>query len=370
MTTLRQNTFIKYRLRIIYFLSITLLFSCKHKAEEKETKETFVLSNTMLKTTTTSLAKRQTVKNELNFYGKITTDNNKMIEIFPIVGGNVISVNVELGDYVKKGQILASIRSTEVADFDRQLIHAKNDLLVEINDLKVSQELYEGKLNSERDVLEAKSHVEKAKAQLNSIQETYKIYNIGSGSLYEVRAPIDGFIVQKSINEGMILRSDNSNNIFDIADIKDVWALANVNENDINLVKLGVDAQVSTLSSENKIFYGKVDKIFNIIDPDTKAMEVRIKLANPDYLLKPEMLATIKLLYDGSQKMIGVPSESIIFDKNKYFVMLFFSKNDIRTREVEVYSQIGGTTYIKYGLKNNERVITHNQLLIYDALND
>ncbi len=355
---------------IIYFVAIILLVGCKNNGEIKETKETFVLSNTMLNSTTTSKAKLQTVKTELNFYGKITTDNNKMIEIYPIVGGNVISVNIELGDYVKKGQILASIRSTEVADFDRQLIHAKNDLLVETNNLKVTQELFEGKLNSEREVLEAKSRVEKAKAQLNSIQETYKIYNIGIGSLYEVRAPIDGFIIQKSINEGMILRSDNTNNIFDIADIKDVWALANVNENDINLVKLGVDAQVSTLSSEEKVFYGKVDKIFNIIDPETKAMEVRIKLSNPGYLLKPEMLATIKLTYNADHKMIGVPSEAIIFDKNKYFVMIFNSKNDIQTRLVEVYSQVGDVTYIKHGLKNNERVITHNQLLIYDALND
>jgi cobalt-zinc-cadmium efflux system membrane fusion protein len=344
--------------------------SCKKAVENPETKTTFVLSDNMLKTTMTASAITEPVKNELSFYGKITADNNKSIDVYPLVGGNVVKVNVELGDYVKKGQVLATIKSTDIADFEKQMVDAKSDLLVAKNNLKVSQELFDGKLNSERDVLEAKSQVAKAVSQLNRVQETYKIYNIKSGSLYEVTAPISGFIIQKSINQDMLLRNDRSENIFDIAEISEVWAMANVNESDIEKVKLGEDAAITTLSYPDKVFKGKVDKIFNVIDPNTKAMNARVKLQNKDFLLKPDMNASIKLSFNENESMIAVPSSAIIFDKSKNFVMIFKDRNNIETRQVEVFRQVGETTYISSGLKENEKVITKNQLFIYDALND
>lgn len=346
------------------------LASCKKEVENPQTNTSFALSDNMLKTTTTAAAEKQTVKNELSFYGKITADNNKLIDVYPLVGGNVIKVNVELGDYVKKGQVLATIKSTDVADFEKQSIDAKNDLLVSKNKLKVAQELFDGKLNSESDVLEAKSEVNKAQSQLSKIQETYKIYNIKAGSIYEVTAPISGFVIQKSINQDMLLRSDRSENIFDIAEISEVWAMANINEIDINKIKLGIDASVTTLSYPDKVFKGKVDKIFNVIDPETKAMQARIKLQNPGFLLKPDMNANIKLSYNENESMIAIPSNAIVFDKSKNFVMIFKDRHNIETRQVEVYRVVGDTTYISNGLKENEKVITNNQLFIYRALND
>ncbi|MNK77604.1 Cobalt-zinc-cadmium resistance protein CzcB [compost metagenome] len=358
----------------ILFLGIAIvslsLTSCKKEVENPETNTSFVLSNDMLKTTTTANAEMQPLKNELSFYGKITADNNKMIDVYPLVGGNVMKVNVELGDYVKKGQVLATIKSTDVADFEKQSIDAKSDLLVAKNNLKVAQELFDGKLNSESDVLQAKSEVNKAQSQLSKIQETYKIYNIKAGSIYEVTAPISGFIIQKSINQDMLLRNDRSENIFDIAEISEVWAMANINEIDINKVKLGTSAAVTTLSYPDKAFYGKVDKIYNVIDPETKAMQARIKLSNPDYMLKPDMNANIKLSFNENQSMIAVPSKAIVFDKSKNFVVVFKDRNNIETRQVEVYRVVGDTTYISNGLKENEKVITNNQLFIYGALNN
>ncbi|KAF2508270.1 efflux RND transporter periplasmic adaptor subunit [Flavobacterium foetidum] len=360
----------KYTVFIGIAIASLSLASCKKEVENPQTNSSFVLSNDMLKTTTTATAEMQPLKNELSFYGKITADNNKMIDVYPLVGGNVMKVNVELGDYVKKGQVLATIKSTDVADFEKQSIDAKSDLLVAKNNLKVAQELFDGKLNSESDVLQAKSEVNKAQSQLSKIQETYKIYNIKAGSIYEVTAPISGFIIQKSINQDMLLRNDRSENIFDIAEISEVWAMANINEIDINKVKLGTDASVSTLSYPDKIFHGKVDKIYNVIDPETKAMQARIKLSNPDYMLKPDMNANIKLSFNENQSMIAVPSKAIVFDKSKNFVVVFKDRNNIETRQVEVYRVVGDTTYISSGLKENEKVITNNQLFIYGALNN
>jgi len=360
----------KHKLIIGIAIVSLSIAGCKNDVENPHTNITFALSDNMLKTTTTAVAQTQPVKNELSFYGKIMADNNKMIDVYPLVGGNVIKVNVELGDYVKKGQILATIKSTDIADFEKQSLDAKSDLLVAKNSLKVAQELFDGKLNSESDVLQAKSEVNKAQSQLSKVQETYKIYNIKAGSIYEVTAPISGFIIQKSINQDMLLRNDRSENIFDIAEISEVWAMANINEIDINKVKLGIDADVTTISYPDQVFKGKVDKIFNVIDPETKAMQARIKLKNPGFLLKPDMNANIKLSFKEDKSMIAVPSDAIVFDKSKNFVMVFKDRNNIETRQVEVYRVVGTTTYISSGLEENEKVITNNQLFIYRALNE
>ena len=205
---------------------------------------------------------------------------------------------------------------------------------------------------------------------MRKIQETYKIYNIKAGSIYEVTAPINGFIIQKSINKDMLLRSDRSENIFDIAEISEVWAMANINEIDINKVKIGIDADISTLSYPDKVFTGKIDKIFNIIDPETKSMQARVKLDNKDFLLKPDMNALIKLSYTEDQQAIAIPSSAIIFDKSKNYVMVFKNRNNIETREVKVLRQVGNITYISSGLQAGENVVTQNQLFIYSALND
>lgn len=350
---------------------VLFMSSCNNpNAEEVSVKQTFVLSDTMLKTTTTSVVTTEPLRNELKFFGKITADNNKMIDVYPVVGGNVIKVYAELGDYVKKGQLLATIRSTEVAGFEKELQDAQNDVLIAKKNLKVAEELFEGKLNTERDILEAKGQLDKAQSQLSRVQQTYRIYNLKPGSLYEVRSPISGFIIDKNINADMQLRSDRSDNIFDIAQIDDVWAIANVNESEIEKVKLGMDASVFTISYPNQAYSGKVDKIFNIIDPETKAMKVRVRLNNHDYRLKPEMRASIVISYNEGRDMLSVPSSAVIFDKSKSFVMIFKDRYNIETRQVEVCRQVGETTFLFSGVKEGEKVITQNQLLIYDALND
>lgn len=352
-------------------LLISVCFIGCKKEQTSEIQKTFVLSDKMLSTTNLTKAELKVLRNEDTFYGKITADNNKTVEVYPVVGGNVSKVYVELGDYVTKGQLLATIKSTDVAGFEQQLEDAANDLIVARNNYKVAQEMFEGKLNSERDVVQAKSEFDKAKAQQQRVQETYKIYNLKSGSVYEVRSPLNGFIIEKKINQDMLLRDDRSDNIFDIAQINEVWAIANVNEGDIQRVHEGENATVTALSYPDKPYSGKVDKIFNIIDPATQAMKVIIKLNNPDFRLKPEMRASIKLSYEEKdKKMISIPSTAVIFDKSKNFVMVFKDRHNIETRQVEVFRQIGDITYIASGLDENEQVMTTNQLLVYDALND
>lgn len=358
----------KYIIPVLIAIS---LLSCTKKEENKspQAKKGFELSNTMLSSIAMAKAERKNIEDQYSFYGKISADKNSYIDVYPLVGGNVLSVNAELGDYVKKGQVLATIRSTELAEVQKDVSDAKTDLVVAQNNLRVAKEMYEGKLNTEREVLEARSVVQKAQDQMQRATAVSTVYNVKRGNIYSVVAPISGYIVQKNINKDMQLRSDRSENIFDVANTTNVWAIMNVNESDIEKISLGMKAQVSTLSYPDKVFDGRIDKIFKIIDPETNSMQARVVLDNASGLLIPESKATIKVSSSENNTALTVPSKAVIFDDNRSFVVVFKSRTDIKVKEIKILKQVGDVTYISEGLSDGEQVITNNQLLIYRSLN-
>ncbi|MDN5481952.1 MAG: efflux RND transporter periplasmic adaptor subunit, partial [Chryseobacterium sp.] len=189
----------KYIIPVLIALS---LLSCAKKEEEKapQAKKGFELSNTMLNSISLAKAEKKNIEDQYSFYGKISADKNSYIDVYPLVGGNVLSVNAELGDYVKKGQVLATIRSTELAEVQKDVSDAKTDMVVAQNNLRVAKEMYEGKLNTEREVLEAKSVLQKAQDQMQRATAVSTVYNVKKGNIYSVVAPISGYIVHKNIN--------------------------------------------------------------------------------------------------------------------------------------------------------------------------
>jgi cobalt-zinc-cadmium efflux system membrane fusion protein len=219
-------------------------------------------------------------------------------------------------------------------------------------------------------MLAANQEKRNAEASLKRIKEIFSIYSIGRNSDYIVKAPASGFIVEKKINNDMQVRPDNTDNLFTISSMNEIWVMANVYESDIAKVKEGYDVNVSTISYPDKVFKGKIDKIFNVLDPETRVMKVRIRLENPGYALKPEMFATVAVQYPENRELIAVPAKSVIFDRNKHYVMVYQKRCDVDTREVDVYQTVGDVAYLNKGLKAGEKVISKYQLLVYDALND
>lgn len=344
--------------------------SCKQSHAEDTEAATFVLSDTMLASIRIDTAAFKPVESELRLSGKVTPDMGKVLKLYPLVSGYIKDIKVQLGDYVKKGQVLAVIQSGEIADYDKQLTQARSDRSVAEKGLKVAQDLYTSQLATQKDVVNAQGEVNKADAEISRLNELLQIYRKGNGSTSIVTAPISGYIIEKNINNGMEMRSDNNLNMFTISELDDVWIMANVFETDISRVKEGIPAEVSTISYPDKVFHGQIDKVYNVLDPETKTMQVRIRLDNEGMLLKPEMFATVLLRYREGGEMLAIPSSAVIFDKGKNFVMVFRDKFNIDTREVKVNKSLNDVSYINRGLNTGEKVISKNQLLIYDALND
>lgn len=354
----------------ILFIASILLACNKNDINQNDVTSSSVLNDKMLASIETYPAIKERVTGTLKLTGKVTPNNNKVVEIFPLVSGNVQEVTVELGDYVQKGQVLATIHSGEIAAIQQELIDAKSNVQLREKQYSVAKDLYNAKLNSETDVIAASKQLDQAKSELRKIQEVASILKVNKSSEYSVIAPISGFIIDKKINIDMQLRSDRSDNLFTIADIKDIWISANVYEVDISKVKEGLSAKISLISYPEKSYSGKIDKIFNVLDPVSKTMQARIVLNNSDYSLKPEMNTLVELQYFEDKQLVAIPSSAIIFNSNKNYVLVFHDKKNIEIREVDIYKNTNGKTYLLSGLKSGENIILKNQLYIFETLNN
>lgn len=355
----------------VFAVGIALLATACTPAEDGDTKSAgFQLTDSMATRIAMDTVKELPMQGDLDLNGRIAADDSRMADVYPIVGGQVVSVDVELGDHVTKGQTLAVIRSSQVADYERQLIDAQSDVRVAEKNVKVQQDLFDSHLLSERDLIAAQQDLAKAQAQLKQIEEAFSIYHLEDGSEYVVKAPMSGYIVNKAVSKDVTLPSDHNERIFTIAELDEVWVLAEVYESDIARVAVGMPADITTLSYPDTAFHGKVDKIFNILDPETRTMQVRVKLSNLKTLLKPEMIAHVHLSFEENRTLPSIPATAIVFDNSRQYVMVYHSRNDISTREVTVKRTAGGRAWVDSGLKPGEVIISKGQLFIYDALND
>ncbi|WP_121247498.1 efflux RND transporter periplasmic adaptor subunit [Mucilaginibacter phyllosphaerae] len=357
---------------IIYLgLVIVGLSACQEKKTgTMETKEVCV-SDSLQKMIKIDTAKSTPMKDELALSGEVSFDENKVVKVFPFTSGQVMEVKVSLGDKVVKGQTLAIIRSADVAGSYTDLSATRSDLAINKRQLEQAEYLYKNGISSERDYTEAKENYNKAVAANSKVRDQIAINGGGntnaSGSLI-IKAPGSGYIVEKNISAGNFIRPDNSSSLFTISDMKDVWIWANVFESDISKVQKGYNAQITTLAYPDKVFNGKIDEVSSVLDPDNKVMKVRVALPNTDMLLKPEMFTNVLVSNKDMQSAVAIPASSVIFDNSKYFVVIYNSKCDLQVRPVTMIKTVDNITYISSGLKPGERVISKNQLLLYNAL--
>ncbi|AFK04905.1 efflux transporter, RND family, MFP subunit [Emticicia oligotrophica DSM 17448] len=366
----------KNSLRLLFLgLSIVSIFSTamtgcgegQTKQDSKEAAQKQVsLDAETYKNLKTINAEVKTVNQVLNLTGKITFDQDGVVKVFPLVGGHIEEVKVELGDYVQKGQVLAVIRSGDLADLEQQAISAKSNLSVAQKNLQVSEDMTKSGLSSQKELVAAKEGVETAKAEVNRVAERKSILG-AKGMLYVVKAPTNGFIVEKTAATGMELRGDDPENLFTISNLDRVWVMANVYESDIAKVHLGQEAKITTISFPDKVYTGKIDKIFNTLDPMNKTEKVRIQLMNKDFQLKPEMFTNIIVEYGGSEQRLAVPSKAVVFDNNQNFVVVKES-GKLAVKPISIYKVVGDKTFIYSGVEANTPIVTENQLTLYQAL--
>ncbi len=356
---------------VISLIALSLLAACKEQKEQKTTAPKFSLSDSMQHLITIDTVSFCGISDELSLSGEVSFNENNMVKIFPRSSGQVIESKVSLGDKVSKGQVLAIVRSADVAGNYSDLSSAKADVAIAKRQMDNAEALYKNGISSEREYTEAKQTYEKALAGKEKVQAAININGGGrttAGGEYIISSPIDGYVVEKKTTTGAFIRPDMGDNLFTISDLKNVWIYANVYETDIAKVQEGYEVKVIPAAYPDKIYTGRIDKTGQVLDPQSKAMRVRVILDNKDMLLKPDMFTKVIVSNERKAKAICIPTAALVSQDGKNYVVVYQDKNNISVVEVNVLKTVNDRTYLTSGVQPGTKLITSYQNLIFNQL--
>jgi membrane fusion protein, heavy metal efflux system len=303
-------------------------------------------------------------RSEIRFAGTVSMDLDHAVPVYSFVSGKVLKVPVKLGDYVKKGQVLAVLLSTDLSNNLTQLDAARANLALARKQLEATQELYKAKLNSQIDLLTAESGYQAAQDAVIALETTRKTYGVDSNkatsnnSLYNIVASTDGYIVGKNLNEGTIVLEGTSTNLFMISNIKSkVWVLFNIFENDMYQIheKDGVD--VVAYAFPDKTYSGTIANIGTVLDPASNTVIARVVLENGDNLLKAGLFTSVRVHVDKHKPAVAIPRECLVYYDNEYYVEKQVGRYSFEKTKVAVDGYTTQFAYISNGVSDKDILV-------------
>ncbi|MHC5201702.1 efflux RND transporter periplasmic adaptor subunit [Myroides sp. LJL119] len=315
--------------------------------------------------------KQSQIQQTFTLTGQVSYNKDKTLMYNTLIEGVVEKTYFELGDFVQKGQVLALVQSVDLNDRYQELQNAKAQLVVAQREFDSFQQMYEDGLLSEKEFLQSKSELKIVQNTINSLTQNLSKYNVGKtpGS-YQIKAPITGYIVEKDLTTGMNI-SPSEQPLFTIADLSDVWVMANVYTINMAHIHQGQSVLVNTMAYPEDYFAGKVNKISRVLDQEQRVLKAQITLDNTDFKLRPGMTADIIVQVESQGELaVAVPNRAIIFDNNQNYVVVYKDSCNQEVVRIEPVGKNKDFTYTKIGLKGNERIITNNALFIYQEINN
>jgi cobalt-zinc-cadmium efflux system membrane fusion protein len=342
------------------------------KLEEQSGKTRLELSESQMAHVKIDSIHQQLMAEQLTAVGEVSFAEDNVVRIYPVVSGTVEKIFVSLGDYVQKGQRLATLLSMDMSQIQRDYNVAKSNFSVEEKNLARAQELFSAGMMSEKEFANARKDYNNALSELNERTQILKLYGGSSSDLdaiYNVVAPRSGYIVERNVTEGTQIRNDNNTNIFTISDLKVVWVWANIPESDLSKVAEGDEVQVKTIAYPDKVFKGNVKKIGTMLDPSSRVIKIRTELNNSEGLLKPEMFASIVVTSRQRLSIKAVPQSSVILENNHYYVMREIGDKKFEKVVVTIGKTFGNYYEVSSGLKIGDRVVSDGSLFVLTAFN-
>ena len=351
----------------ITIIVLAILTSCN---SGKKTENSSIIKEAFLENIKISEAVLAPQEQELLLTGKVECNPDKIISYVPLISGIVEKTHFSLGDKVRKGQPLFDMRSTELSALQAEKITLEAEEKLVERELKAMQAMFDDNLYSEIELLETKSKLQQIRASLAKIKSDMSVYGSDKGDgIFTIHAPMSGYIVHKKASPGSVI-SPESDPVFTIADLSEVWVIANVYASNLLCVREGMDVEMTTFSYPNEKFHGKINAMSQIFDPEERVLKARIEMDNKDLKLKPEMSMLITLKDKTLQQLIAIPSEALIFDNNQYFVVVEETAGNFAIKNVVPQGHNHKASYIVSGLTEGENVVVKNQLLIYSELKE
>jgi membrane fusion protein, heavy metal efflux system len=249
--------------------------------------------------------------------GTVNPDVSRTIPVISIASGRVLDVYARLGDYVKKGQVLMEVQSTDVSGAFATYLKAVADEHLAQVQLDRAKLLNEKGAIASSQVEIAQNAQDDAKATVSASEELLRVLGVDKNhpaAATKIYAPASGYIIAQNVTNAAAagVTYAGSANAFTIADLSHVWIICDVYENDLPKVRLGQKADIRLTAYPDRALTGEISDIGAVLDPQIRTAKVRIQVDNPDTLMRVGMFAMATIHGKTLQTHTEVPATAVL----------------------------------------------------------
>jgi cobalt-zinc-cadmium efflux system membrane fusion protein len=293
---------------------------------------------------------------------RVVFDEARTSRLGTPLSGRVTSVTVERGQKVTKGSSLFTVSSPNLAELraeQEKAIVEKATAQANYNRIKdlVNAGSLPGKelIQAEQELREGELAVKLAGQKLASLN----VAGGGGAAAFTVTAPRDGVIVEKSVAVGQSVDA-SAGSLMAIADLSDVWVVADLFENDVGSLAPGAKAKVSVGSIDME---ATVDQVAGVVDPERHTVPVRVRLVNSEGTLRPNAYAQIRF-FDPTSAKVALPASAVMSDGATSYIYIKTDKGELKRRDVVVGSVSGGKVPVIDGVEVGDQVVVQGAILL------
>ncbi len=311
--------------------------------------------------------------------GKIDANPNRIAKVVLPVGGRVMSVLVKTGDAVAKDQPLLTIRSPDADAATSSFLSAEASVtqaragLVKLQaDFDRASDLYAHNAVAKKEVVSNESALAQGKAALDQAnaaleQSRRRLAGLGltPGDMQQdvvLRSPLAGKVLELSIVPGEF-RNDTSASLMTIADLSTVWVTSQVPETYIRFVQVGERVEITLVAYPGETFVGRVSRIADTVDPQTRAVKVQAEMDNPRGRFRPEMYGSIHHV-ESTVSIPVIPAAAVVQDGDRTIVFVEDAPGHFAERRVSLGKPAGNVVRVQGGVKPGDTIAVDGVMLL------
>ena len=318
--------------------------------------------------------KTQMIANQIRTTGTVQANAYKETRVTPLVGGRVTAVKAQLGDFVKKGQILATIFSSDLAQEQTEYLKVDANLQLHITQSERYRKLAEIGAVSQQEKQEVEARLREHHAEHASHRQKLKLLGMTEAQIDGLKdasqvksevivpAPSSGVITARGVNIGQVVTTADS--LFSVTDLATVWVIANVYEKDFGAMRTGARVHFTTPSYPNRNFSGTISYVDPRVDSASRTAQVRVEVTNPKQMLKLGMFVDVTLNSSGSQEVTVVPKSALQSIGNDQVIFVALGAGQFQLRKLQPGEDAGDSVRVMSGVKAGEKIVTEGSFFL------
>jgi cobalt-zinc-cadmium efflux system membrane fusion protein len=299
--------------------------------------------------------------------GRIEADATRMVRVSAPVIGRIMKIQVLEGQHVHSGDVLATIHSTQLSDAESAFLKAHSQQQLANRAVDRAEKLLKADVIGSAELLRRQAELDQATAEVAAARSQLQIMGVSAAAIQglaqtgkidsatEIVANINGTVLERKVTLGQIVQPAEI--VFVIGDLSRVWLVADVPEQSSGNLRVNKSAQASVSAFPGEPIHGRLSFVSSIVNPQTRTVQVRMDLPNPQHKYKPDMLATMTI-ENAATTMDVVPLTAIVRngDDDDLFV-----RTDARTfllTPVRLGDQVGNQRVLLGGVEPGTEIVT------------